>query len=61
MKLELMDLIAISDALADKMHYMVQNADGTDRNANIVYGHLKALFKKVNDEYSAKSKANKGE
>ena len=51
MKLELMDLIAISDALADKMDYMVQNADGTDRNANIVYGHLKALFKKVNDEY----------
>ena len=52
MKLELMELIAISDALADKMDYMVQNADGTDRNANIVYGHLKALFKKVNDEYS---------
>ena len=52
MKLDFADLIAISNALADKMDYMVQNADGTDRNANIVYAHLKDLFKKVNDEYS---------
>ena len=54
MKLDCADLIAISNALADKMDYMVQNADGTDRNANIVYGHLKDLFKKVNDEYSTR-------
>ncbi len=31
---------------------MVQNGDGTDVQQNLDYAKYKALFKKVNDEYS---------
>jgi hypothetical protein len=31
---------------------MVQNGDGTDPYQNLDYAKYKALFKKVNDEYS---------
>ena len=50
-------VIAIKDTSNRKTGSMVQNADGTDRNTNIVYAHLKDLFKKVNDEHSDRLKA----
>jgi len=56
MKLELADLIALSNALADKLDHMLQNADGTDPQVNLVYRHIKDLFKKVNDEYAERVK-----
>ena len=52
MNLTLAELIKLSDALANKLDYMVQNGDGTDVQQNIDYAHYKALFKKVNDEYA---------
>tara|TARA_A100001011_G_C14046871_1_gene730162 strand:+ start:99 stop:314 length:216 start_codon:yes stop_codon:yes gene_type:complete len=52
MNLTLTELIRLSDALADKIDYMVQNGDGTDVQQNIDYANYKALFKKVNDEYA---------
>ena len=52
MNLTLAELIRLSDALANKLDYMVQNGDGTDVQQNIDYAHYKALFKKVNDEYA---------
>lgn len=52
MNLTLTELIKLSDALADKIDYMVQNGDGTDVQQNIDYAKYKALFKKVNDEYA---------
>ena len=52
MNLTLAELIKLSDALADKIDYMVQNGDGTDVQQNIDYANYKALFKKVNDEYA---------
>tara|TARA_R100000278_G_C5373611_1_gene129868 strand:- start:38 stop:289 length:252 start_codon:yes stop_codon:yes gene_type:complete len=52
MNLTLAELIRLSDALANKLDYMVQNGDGTDPYQNIDYAKYKALFKKVNDEYS---------
>ena len=52
MNLTLTELIKLSDALADKIDYMVQNGDGTDVQQNIDYANYKALFKKVNDEYA---------
>ena len=58
MKLELSELICISDALADKIDYMVQNGDGTDPQTNLVYVMLKDVFKKVNDEYKEIAKNN---
>ncbi len=67
MKLSLADLIALSNALADKMDHMVQNADelelhdassdpNFDASNPLVYRHLKDLFKKVNDEYAERVK-----
>ncbi len=56
MKLELHELICISDALADKIDHMVQNGDGLDPQSNLVYRMLKDVFKKVNDEYKEKAK-----
>ena len=52
MNLTLAELIRLSDALANKLDYMVQNGDGTDVQQNIDYANYKALFKKVNDEYA---------
>jgi hypothetical protein len=52
MNFTLAELIKLSDALANKLDYMVQNGDGTDVQQNIDYAHYKALFKKVNDEYA---------
>ena len=52
MNLTLAELIRLSDALANKLDYMVQNGDGTDPYQNIDYAHYKALFKKVNDQYA---------
>ena len=52
MNLTLADLIRLSDALASKLDYMVQNGDGTSVQENLDYAKYKALFKKVNDEYS---------
>jgi len=52
MNLTLLELTRLSDALASKLDYMVQNGDGTDPYQNIDYAHYKALFKKVNDEYA---------
>ena len=54
MNLTLAELIRLSDALANKLDYMVQNGDGTDPYQNIDYAKYKALFKKVNDEYSTR-------
>jgi hypothetical protein len=51
MNLTLPELIRLSDALANKLDYMVQNGDGTDVQQNLDYAKYKALFKKVNDEY----------
>ena len=51
MNLTLAELIRLSDALAGKLDYMVQNGDGTDVQQNLDYAKYKALFKKVNDEY----------
>ena len=51
MNLTLAELIRLSDALANKLDYMVQNGDGTDVQQNLDYAKYKALFKKVNDEY----------
>ena len=51
MDFTLAELIRLSDALANKLDYMVQNGDGTDPYQNIDYAKYKALFKKVNDEY----------
>ena len=52
MNLTLAELIRLSDALANKLDYMVQNGDGTDPYQNLDYAKYKDLFKKVNDEYS---------
>ena len=52
MNLPLAELIRLSDALANKLDYMVQNGDGTDPYQNLDYAKYKALFNKVNDEYS---------
>lgn len=51
MDFTLAELIRLSDALAGKLDYMVQNGDGTDVQENLDYAKYKALFKKVNDEY----------
>lgn len=51
MNFTLAELIRLSDALAGKLDYMVQNGDGTDVQQNLDYAKYKALFKKVNDEY----------
>ena len=51
MNLTLSELIRLSDALTNKLDYMVQNDDGTDVQQNLDYAKYKALFKKVNDEY----------
>jgi len=50
------ELVIISNALADKMDFMVQNADGTDPQVNLVYSALKDVFKKVNAECSERVK-----
>tara|TARA_R100001015_G_C4485617_1_gene64760 strand:- start:259 stop:477 length:219 start_codon:yes stop_codon:yes gene_type:complete len=52
MNLTLLELTRLSDALASKLDYMVQNGDGTDVQQNLDYAKYKALFVKVNDEYS---------
>jgi len=52
MNLTLAELIRLSDALASKLDYMVQNGDGTSVQENLDYANYKALFKKVNDEYA---------
>jgi hypothetical protein len=38
------------------MDFMVQNADGTDPQVNLVYSALKDVFKKVNAECSERVK-----
>jgi hypothetical protein len=50
MKLTLAELIRLSDALASKLDYMVQNGDGASVQENLDYAKYKALFKKINDE-----------
>tara|TARA_R100000353_G_scaffold119596_1_gene85143 strand:- start:2 stop:208 length:207 start_codon:yes stop_codon:yes gene_type:complete len=52
MNLTLAELIRLSDALASKLDYMVQKGNGTSVQENLDYAKYKALFKKINDEYS---------